>query len=211
MQNDLEGHIKLKARKEALGVSGEILGYRRVSSSDQNLDRQDLGACDHVWDEKLSGKNSERPEMKAMLKHARKGDLIVVYSLDRLGRSLNDLSNIVTDLQNRNISVHFLKEKMQFQVGAENPFDKLLFSILAGFAEFERSIILDRQKAGIAIAKSKGKFKNCGRRIEYPFDIAEAKKMREGGASYYGIAKELGCSVATLHRKLNQEMKGQLR
>src|ERR1700733_4421501 len=141
---------------------GQRVAYVRVSSVDQNDGRQ-LEALsglqvDITFTDKASGKDTQRPQLQAALKHLRKGDVLVVCSMDRLARNMRDLLNLVADLNGRGIAVEFVKENLSF-TGDDNPMSNLMLSILGGVAQFERAIIRERQREGIAVAKAKGVYK----------------------------------------------------
>lgn len=176
------------------------VGYRRVSTDDQSLERQESFITDKDFNEKVSGKDRNRPALKSMIEFIREGDEVIVLSIDRLGRSLIDLESIVRDITEKGASVEFLKEKLRFDPSSNDPFAKFQFQIMAAFAEFERQIIKQQQADGIAKAKLNGTYK--GRPIERTFSLSEARKLRDEGMSYAQIAKKLNCSVGTLHKKL---------
>lgn len=179
---------------------GERLGYVRVSSLSQNCDRQLDGIeLDNIFVDKVSGKNIDRPQLQALLKHARRGDFIYCHSMDRLGRNLDDLRNLVTTLTTKGVTVIFCKKGMTFTNEQNNPIQELMFNILGSFASFERSILLERQREGIAIAKINGAYK--GRKQEMtPERIAEIKKRIDAGEPKARIAKSLNISRDTLYR-----------
>lgn len=181
----------------------EKLGYIRVSSLSQNTDRQLDGLeFDYVFTDKLSGKNTNRPQLQEMIKHARKGDTVYVHSLDRLGRNLDDLRTIVNQLNTKGVTVTFLKENLTFTTDKQNPMQELLFNIMASFAQFERTLILERQREGIQIAKANGVYK--GRKQEMtPERILEIKNRTESGEPKAKIAKSMNISRDTLYRYLN--------
>lgn len=130
------------------------IGYRRVSSLDQNLDRQDLGPLDKTFEEKLSGVNAkDRPELQNMMEFAREGDEVIVWSIDRMARDLRDLQTIIQTLLDKNVSITFISENLTFSASSNDPFAKLQLHLMGAFAEFERSIIRKRQAEGIAKAK----------------------------------------------------------
>ena len=177
-----------------------VVGYRRVSSIDQSLDRQDLGAVEKVFEEKLSGASaSDRPALQDMIGWVREGDLVVVHSIDRLARNLADLLGIVTTLNNKGVSIKFLKDNLTFPPEGSDGASKLYLSILGAVAEFERSIIKQRQREGIDKAKAKGVYK--GRKPTIDKDRILA--LRDQGHSTYKIAEEMGISRMTVHRALN--------
>jgi DNA invertase Pin-like site-specific DNA recombinase len=142
--------------------------------------------------------NAKRPQLKAMLKHARKGDHIFCHSMDRMARNLDDLRAIVLGLTKKGIQVEFLKEGLTF-TGDDNAMSKLLLSMMGAFAEFERSLILERQREGIAIAKAAGRYK--GRKAKLGVDRAdELRKRAAAGENRTKLAKEYGLSRETLYQ-----------
>lgn len=138
-------------------IKGCKVGYIRVSSSEQNPERQLEGIeVHHSFLERLSGKNRERPKLEELLRFIRVGDEVYVHSMDRLARNLDDLLKIVKEILAKNASIHFVKEKLDFYSDTLNPMGKLMLSIFGAIAEFERALIRDRQREGIEIAKKKG-------------------------------------------------------
>ena len=134
-------------------MSGQRIGYVRVSSFDQNPERQlENVQTDRVFTDKASGKNTQRPQLEALLTFAREGDTIVVHSMDRLARNLDDLRRLVHSLTERGIRIEFLKENLTF-TGEDSPMSNLMLSVMGAFAEFERALLRERQREGIAIAK----------------------------------------------------------
>lgn len=183
------------------------VAYIRVSTTDQNTDRQlsDTGIqFDEVFEDKASGKNTERQGLKAMLKYVRAGDTVHVHSIDRLGRSLIDLKTLVTQLNDEGVAVHFHKENLPFAAGKQNPMQTLMFDMLAAFAEFERSIIKERQREGIEKAKEKGVYKKDKRK---KVDYAELSQAVEEGMSYRTVADKYGVGVATVDRAVKAHKK----
>lgn len=177
-----------------------VVGYRRVSTIDQSLDRQDLGDVEKVFEEKLSGASaSDRPALQDMIGWVREGDLVVVHSIDRLARNLQDLLSIVSQLNGKGVSIRFIKDNLTFPPEGSDGASKLYLSILGAVAEFERSIIKQRQREGIQKAKAKGVYK--GRKPTINKDRILA--LREEGHSTYKIAEEMGISRMTVHRTLN--------
>src|SRR5665213_596871 len=142
--------------------NGQRIGYVRVSTLDQNTDRQLDGIeLDRVFTDKASGKDTQRPELQNALGYLREGDTLVVHSMDRLARNLDDLRRIVKELTDRGVAVQFIKENLTF-TGESSSMSILLLSIMGAFAEFERSLLRERQREGITLAKRKGVYK--GRR-----------------------------------------------
>ena len=179
------------------------IGYIRVSSLEQNPDRQLEGvALDKVFLDKASGKDRKRPELKALLDYVRDGDQVFVQSMDRLARNLDDLRAIVLQLNQKQVSLHFLQEQLTFN-GEDGPMATLLLSIMGAFAEFERALIKERQKEGIALAKKKGIYR--GRKpVLSSSQIHELKQRMANGNTKTEVAKQMGISRPTLYKYLEK-------
>lgn len=134
--------------------------YRRVSTTEQKTDRQlaDL-IFDREYEDKLSGKDTNRPQLQAMLQNLREGDVVHVHELSRLGRSLIDLQKLVSMIVDTGATIYFHKENLRFEPNKSDPFQELMLHLLGAFSQFERSCIRQRQSEGIAIAKAAGKYK----------------------------------------------------
>lgn len=173
-------------------------GYQRVSTIEQNTERQlDGVTVDRMYTDKASGKDANRPELERLLDNVRADDIIVVHSMDRLARNLEDLRRVVRELTSKGVSVEFHKEGLKF-TGEDSPMNTLLLSMLGAVAEFERSMILERQREGIALAKAKGKYK--GRKASLsPAQVDELRSMRVSGDSVTKIAKHFGISRQTVY------------
>lgn len=172
--------------------SGQRVGYVRVSSADQNTARQLDGVqVDRVFTDRQSGKNASRPQLTALLAHVREGDTVVVHSLDRLARNLIDLRALVDDLIGRGVRVEFLKESLMFAPGATSHMSALLLGVLGAFAEFERSLILERQKEGIEQARAAGRFKGRAPSLS-PAQAAELVGRAAAGEQKAALAAEFG-------------------
>lgn len=178
-------------------ITGQSVGYVRVSTIIQNTSRQLDGiVLDKVFEDKASGKNTDRPQLTACMSHLREGDTLHVHSMDRR-RNLDDLRRIVKDLTGRGVMVEFHKERLTF-TGEDSPMSNLLLSMLGAVAEFERSIILERQREGIAIAKSDGKYK--GRKPLLNADqVQELIKRAASGEKKTALAREFGISRETVY------------
>lgn len=180
---------------------GQRVAYIRVSSVDQNEARQVEAlselSVDKTFTDKASGKNTERPQLQAALNHLRGGDVLVVHSMDRLARNMRDLQNLVADLNARNIAVEFVKEHLAF-TGDDSPMSKLLLSVLGGVAEFERALIRERQREGIAVAKSKGLYR--GRKRSLTPERADSLRERAKTENKAALAREFGISRETLYQ-----------
>lgn len=183
-------------------MSGQNVGYIRVSTIIQNTARQLDGVSLHkVFEDKASGKNTDRPQLTACLAHLREGDTLHVHSMDRLCRNLDDLRRIVKELTSRGVVVRFLKEGLSF-TGEDSPMSHLLLSMLGAVAEFERSIILERQREGIAIAKVEGKYK--GRKPSLTAErVLELQRRALDGERKTVLAREFGISRETVYTYLN--------
>jgi DNA invertase Pin-like site-specific DNA recombinase len=173
------------------------IGYRRVSSEGQNLDRQDL-FCDKLFEEKVSGAKRDREALSAMIEFAREGDEVIVWSIDRLARDLRDLQDIISTLNDKGVSISFLKEKLTFSGDSDDAFARLQLQMMGAFAEFERNIIRSRQAEGIARAKARGVYK--GRKKTT--DENRLRKMKDEGHSVTEIAEQMGISRMTVYRNL---------
>lgn len=185
-----------------------LLGYSRVSTSDQNLDLQidalKKAGCEKIFQDKLSGAISNRPGLEKLFEHVRSGDCIVVWKLDRLGRSLKDLIEIINQLHEKGVSFRSLTENIDTTSNA----GKLIFHIFCSLAEFERSLIKERIAAGIEAARSRGKV--LGRKAGLS---KEAEKNAILAASLYtknklsgeAICEELNISRPTLYKYLKSQ------
>jgi DNA invertase Pin-like site-specific DNA recombinase len=177
-----------------------VVGYRRVSTLDQSLDRQEIGQVDKLFEEKVSGANAkDRPALQDLIGWVREGDSVVVWSIDRLARNLQDLLAIVQELNAKGVSIRFVKDNLTFPPEGSDGASKLYLSILGAVAEFERSILKQRQAEGIAKAKAKGVYK--GRKAT--IDRDRIKQLHGEGLSTYKIAEAMGISRMTVHRTLN--------
>ena len=182
-------------------MKGQRIGYVRVSAFDQNVDRQLEGlALDRIFTDKASGKDVNRPQLEAMLSFIREGDTAVVHSMDRLARNLDDLRKLVQLLTKRSIRIEFVKESLVF-TGEDSPMANLMLSVMGAFAEFERALIRERQREGIAIAKQRGAYR--GRKKSLSDDkVAELKQRVADGEQKAAIARDLGISRETLYQYL---------
>ena len=180
-----------------------IFNYRRVSTVIQNTERQLLDVpCDREYEDKLSGKDTNRPQFLLMMANLREGDIINVHSLDRVGRNTKDILEIVQQVKDKGCLIHFHKENLKFDGTKSDLYSDLLLTILAGFSEFERSIILERQREGIAIAKAKGKYK--GRRTKLTEEqLGEMKLDFNAGVAKTKIAEKYGVTRAYVYQLVN--------
>lgn len=182
---------------------GENIGYIRVSSAGQNTDRQLDGIpLDKTFTEKISGQSTNRPQLQACLEYLREGDTLHVHSMDRLARNLADLQKMVEDLTAQGIRVKFKTEGLEF-TGQDNSMSKLLMQVMGAVAEFERSLIRERQAEGIQKAQKKGV--RFGRQPKLSeTQIQEAVAQVEAGRQKKDVAEELGISRPTLYKYLRE-------
>lgn len=186
---------------------GQNVGYVRVSSVLQNTSRQEEILNSYnlnvIFKDFASGKDTDRPELQAALKHVRKGDTFIIHSMDRLARNLNDLRAIVKDLNNRGVKVIFVKENLTFS-GNDSSISNLLLSVMGAFAEFERNLIRERQHEGIELAKLRGAYK--GRKQALSDDkilLLKNKDALNAGKNRSQLAKEFGISRQSLYNYLS--------
>ena len=185
-------------------MAGQNVGYVRVSTIIQNTARQLDGVhLDEVFEDKASGKNTARPQLKACLVHLRKGDTLHVHSMDRLCRNLDDLRKIVKELTGRGVIVKFHKEGLSF-TGDDSPMADLLLSMLGAVAEFERAIILERQREGISLAKIEGKYKGRKPALNSQ-QIHELQTLAANGTRKTELAKSYGVSRETVYSYLSSK------
>jgi DNA invertase Pin-like site-specific DNA recombinase len=179
-------------------AKGQQVGYTRVSTEDQNSARQLEGiSLDRIFADKASGKDTKRPQLDAALNFVREGDTLVIHSMDRLARNLDDLRRVVLTLTKRGVQVRFLKESLTF-TGEDSPMSNLLLSVIGAVAEFERSLIRERQREGIALAKKQGVYR--GRQPSLTAEQATALQERvNAGENKAALAREFGISRATVY------------
>lgn len=184
---------------------GIRIGYVRVSSADQCTDRQlDGEVLTVTFTDRASGKNTERPQLQAMLAgNWPEGSTVVVHSMDRLARSLSDLLRIVEQLTARGIAVHFVKEGKTFRGDSTDAMDRLMLSMLGAFAEYERTLIRERQREGIAKARERGVYKGRRHKLTDPSVIAQmVSEATALGANKTKVAASYGISRYTLYKYL---------
>lgn len=186
-------------------MSGQVAAYVRVSSADQNPDRQltAVGDVDETFTDRVSGKSrAERPALAEMLRHVRRGDTVRVASMDRLARSMVDLAQLVQDMTGRGVRVEFVAERLTFDPGAEDPFATFQLHLLGAVAQLERSLIRERQREGIDLAKAKGVYRGRARKLT-PDQVADAQELVDSGVPKAKVARDLGCSRRVLYDALN--------
>lgn len=182
-------------------MTGQRIGYVRVSAFDQNPERQIEGIqVDRTFIDKASGKDVHREQLEALMTFVRSGDTVVVHSMDRLARNLDNLRRIVQSLTENGVRIEFVKENLSF-TGEDSPMANLMLSVMGAFAEFERALIRERQREGIALAKQRGAY--CGRkRALSDTDIVALKLRVAAGEKKAQIARDFGISRETLYQYL---------
>jgi DNA invertase Pin-like site-specific DNA recombinase len=176
------------------------VGYRRISSVDQNEARQLDGIdLDKTFTDKASGKDTKRPQLQACLEYLREGDELIVHSMDRLARNVEDLLRTVRSLNEKGISVQFMSEHLTF-TGDDSPMANLLLTMLGAVAQFERSLLRERQREGIAIAKRAGVYK--GRKPNLTPEQAASLVARAQTEKKAVLAREFGISRETVYQYL---------
>jgi len=179
-----------------------IVGYARVSSQDQNaslqIDALKAAHCQEIFTETKSGKNTDRPELVKCLKHLREGDSLVIWKLDRLGRSLKDLIEIIGRLENDGIQFRSLTE----EINTKTANGKMLFHLMAVFAEFERNLIRERTMAGLASARARGRLGGVKKKTSPSQDKAIRELWSGGNHTSIEIAKQFNISVPTVFRRV---------
>lgn len=179
-------------------MSGQRIGYVRVSTVGQNTDRQlDGMKLDRVFEDKASGKSADRPELAALLSHVREGDVVVIHSMDRLARNVDDLRKIVKDLTDRGVRVEFVKEGLTF-TGEDSPMSELMLTMLGAVAQFERSLIRERQLEGIALAKREGKYKGRAKVLTAE-QVTDLREQAKAGTPKTQLAAAFGVSRQTVY------------
>jgi DNA invertase Pin-like site-specific DNA recombinase len=184
------------------------IGYKRVSSIDQNTARQLEGVqVDKIFEDHLSGKDIQRPQLQAALEWAREGDRLIVHSMDRLCRNLGDLRDIVKNLTSRGVAVEFIKENMVF-TNDSTPMAQFMLNIMGSFAELERAMILSRQREGVAIARAKGVYKGRAPAIRSNNGkLDQLTKLAAEGKGVAEMARAVGVSRQTVYSWLKNQAK----
>ena len=184
-------------------MKGQRIGYVRVSSFDQNPERQlEQSQVDKVFTDKASGKDTRRPQLDTLLTFVREGDTVVVHSMDRLARNLDDLRRLVQIFTKRGVRIEFVKECLTF-TGEDSPMANLMLSVMGAFAEFERALIQERQREGIALAKQRGAYRGRKKSLNSE-QIAELKRRIAAGEQKALVARDFSISRETLYQYLKE-------
>ncbi|EPY7200172.1 recombinase family protein [Klebsiella variicola] len=176
-----------------------LIGYARVSTGDQNLDLQKnalvRAECEQIFEDTASGKNARRPGLRRAIRRLKPGDSLVVWKLDRLGRSVRDLITLVSELQDRGIHFRSLTDS----IDTSTPAGRFFFHVMSALAEMERELIVERTRAGLAAAREQGRV--GGRRRVMTEEVVErCRRMLENGATRHQIADVTGVGVKTIYK-----------
>lgn len=178
-----------------------MIGYARVSTDDQNLalqlDALKTAGCARVFSDKLSGSRMQRPGLSDALSHLREQDTLAVWKLDRLGRSVKGLVDLVTALEGRDVHFQSLTEGIDTRTAA----GRFFFHVMASLAQMERELVIERTRAGLAAARKLGRIGGRKRRMT-EVKVQTARKLLDGGTPPRDVAQSLGVSIPTLYRWL---------
>ncbi|MCQ9334976.1 recombinase family protein [Corynebacterium phoceense] len=206
MTNGTEPPLPLDITEQPEAIAGQKIGYARVSSKDQNLERQTAALKKEkvfrIFTDTASGSSTHRPGLDGALNYLRPGDQLIVTSMDRLARSLIDLHRLVGDLTARDVSVKFIKEGQTYSLNS-TPLAKLMLGLLGSVAEFERAIIRERQAEGIARAKERGVYKGRAK-VLTDEQLAQARELVGAGVPKAEVARRLCIGRTTLYSYLSQ-------
>ncbi|RZN17052.1 recombinase family protein [Escherichia sp. E14S1] len=177
-----------------------LIGYIRVSTNDQNTALQrnalECAGCELIFEDKASGKNADRPGLKKVLRTLSEGDTLVVWKLDRLGRSMRHLVVLVEELRDRGINFRSLTDS----IDTSTPMGRFFFHVMGALAEMERELIIERTRAGLDAARAEGRI--GGRRPKYPEETwQQMRRLLENGISRKQIAIIYDVAVSTLYKK----------
>jgi DNA invertase Pin-like site-specific DNA recombinase len=172
------------------------VAYTRVSSAEQNTDRQEITDVERTFEDKASGATTDRPQLQEMIAFVRAGDTVAVWSIDRLARSLKDLQDLIARLNAKGVTVEFVTERLTFSAAADDPFARLQLHMMGAFAEFERALIRKRQREGIEKAKDKGVYQ--GRKPT--IDRDEVARRHAAGETPTQIARDMRVSRPSVYR-----------
>ena len=178
-----------------------LIGYARVSTFEQNIELQvsalKNAGCERIFEDVLSGARADRPSFKMALEVLREGDTLVVWKLDRLGRSVKHLVEVVFDLEKRGVNFKSLTDS----IDTNSPSGRFFFHIMASLAQMERELIVERTKAGLATARALGRFGGRKRKMT-PSKLESARKLLASGIPPKDVAQNFGVSIPTLYRWL---------
>ena len=186
----------------SFGYSLRKLGLRETRGGSIERQLEQLQHCDELFIDKVSGKDVERPKLQEMMRHIRRGDIIEVTSIDRLARNNIDLQNLVKEITAKGVVIKFLKEGLTFGGdGNDNAISKMMLTMLAAISEFERALIRERQREGIALAKAKDKYKGRSPKLNSE-QVEQLKQRIEAGESKASVAKAFEITRMTVYSYL---------
>lgn len=189
-------------------MGGQRVGYIRVSSLDQNAARQlDGAALDRTFVDQASGKDAQRPQLEDLRAYVRDGDTVVVHSMDRLARNLDDLRRVVQEWTQKGVYVKFVQEHLTF-TGDDAPMATLLLSVMGAFAEFERALIRERQREGVALAKQRGAYRGRKKTLGSE-EIRELQRRAAFGEAKTQLAKAFGVGRTMVYQYLQDPTPGE--
>lgn len=184
------------------------IAYKRVSTNDgsQNTERQFYkdDSFDKIFEDHASGKDMNRPALQEMINFCREGDVVSVWDLSRIGRTLKGVIDTITLLNGKGVTVHFVKENLSFSANENNPIAQLQLHILSAVYQFERTVLLSRQREGIQVAKAKGKYKGRKPTLSGEERMVLVSKHKQG-ARVSDLAREYGVTRATIYAYLKAE------
>lgn len=176
-----------------------LIGYARVSTGDQNLDLQKnalvRAECEQIFEDTASGKNARRQGLRRAIRRLKPGDSLVVWKLDRLGRSVRDLITLVSELQDRGIHFRSLTDS----IDTSTPAGRFFFHVMSALAEMERELIVERTRAGLAAAREQGRV-GGRRRVMTEVVVERCRRMLENGATRQQVADVTGVGVKTIYK-----------
>lgn len=179
----------------------EKIGYIRVSSVGQNTERQlDGMALDRKFTDKCSGSTKDRPQLKRLLEHVREGDAVYVHSIDRMARDLRHLLEIIDFFKDKGVDIHFVKEGLSYTPNQVNPMQDMMLQVMGAVSQFERSLILERQREGIEKAKAKGVYKGRKKSV----DRERVAALLKQGMNKSEIARTLGIGRVSVYRVIKE-------
>lgn len=181
-----------------------IFNYKRVSTISQNTERQLLNIpCDREYEDKISGKDRNRPQLEMMMGNLRSGDVVNVHSMDRLARNTRDLLNLVEEINNKGCTINFIKENLTFSPNKKDPYQQLMMTMLGAVATLERELINQRVREGVALARAKGKYKGGKNKLS-DAQVEELNEMHKQGIAIAKIARHFSITRPTVYSYINK-------
>lgn len=176
-----------------------IFNYKRVSTIVQSTERQLIDIpCDREYEDKLSGKDRNRPQLQAMLSNIRSGDIVNIHEMSRLARNTRDLLNLVEEITSKGATIKFYKENLTFSPDKKDPYQQLMMTMLAAVSSLERELINQRVREGVSLAKAKGKYKGGKNKLSDE-QVSELNKLHQQGIAIAKIARQFGITRPTVY------------